>query len=61
MLVLQVSEFRVQDLQDIIAAYLFIYLVSDLQHGPRTAVAEAVIAFQDNLSLQVMVLQVFLD
>lgn len=61
MLVLQVSEFCIQDIQDIVTAYLLIHFVSNLQHGPFAAVTEAVIAFQDYLPLQVMVFQVFLN
>ena len=61
MFVLQVSEFGIQDLQDLIAAYLLIYLVSNFQYRPCTAVAETVVSFQDNLPLQVMVLKVFLN
>jgi len=60
MCVLQVAEFGIQDLKDMVLVHLFIDLVSYLQNRPLTAVAETVIAFQEDILFQVMVLQIFL-
>ena len=49
MCVLQVAEFGIQDLMDIVPVHLCINLVSYLQNGPFTAVAKAVIAFQKDI------------
>ena len=58
---LQLSKFSFQDFQYRFTAYLLIELLAYLHYRTSTAVAETMVAFQDYIAFQLMVLQVFLD
>ena len=58
---LPLTELGFKDFQCVFTAYLLIERVSDLKYRPVTAMVEAVVAFQDDLPIKLMVLQVFLN